>query len=1166
MKLKISTFAIYLLTMFGVVQMLPAQPIYNMSNLVVDDCEGILLDSENGDVAGTYDHNEDYTFSICIPGVDEITLEFQAFCTEENFDFLTFYNGPDTLSPQIGPSYHGDVDIPDITATNGCLTIHFITDPNVTCTGWYAEWSIEVTEPVPPNILPIPDLPCESNSLSITFDEQIPCDSIYPAAFEITGPQTPSIISPTSSPCNGTTDMVDLVFDPPITQSGNYRVRYTSYAYDECGRLYVLQSDGFFQVVDCPLSVTLTAEDSTLCAGTCTFLNAVAEGGDPNTYSYSWTPDQSDSSRLVICPTLPTTYSVTVTDAQGATASDMITITPLPLPVIDNGDLSVCQSDPVFALTANPPGGEWSGLGIEEAATLSGWYDPSLVGQDRDTVTYTDTDGCSSQIIVSITPLDVGTDDAACPNTAAFFVSGGLPAGGTWSGPHIQADGLFDPTTEGSFEVSYTHPNGCVGSKMVNVGNIVFPVIDTLCQSAESFEIAVTPFGGEWSGPGIEDAETGRFNPEEVDPGTIVLNYTINGCTDSMEIFIKEIYGGNDFSTCPDEAPFQVPGDWNPQGGTWFGTGITDASTGLYDPSNLPDGFRDSLSYVVNGCAASRIVYVIQTEIGVTETLQFCLGEEAFELSDDNVDIRPRRGTWQGNGVVQSADEDWFFDPSVAGTGIHSLVFTANTCSDTLMVAVHPTPIIAPLSICEAAGPVSLSVAPAGGLWSGTGISNVEAGIFDPSIAGVGTHTVYNEQNGCVGEREIIVFAFEEASIENLAAQYCYQDIELVPTVNPVGGTLTVDGIPVTTFNPVAAGPGTHIVKYEVGTGACFTEATMIVEVGSPIDLTMAFEQDSICSGTGITIAAEASGGRPFANFSYTWNQGLGFGQSHFILPTSTKTYTVTVSDGCSVDQVGDLTVWVHPSIQTSYFTGEAVCFDDSTFATIEAVSPGDYSFVWDTEPPTEGNTLISYPTNYVVTVTNDSTECSVERTVELPGYNLIKANFGLTPNVECISSLHPDIEILDFSVGATTGYWDFGDGKRVPYEFGEDLSHSYADTGNYVITLSIENEGACPSEFQRVICVKPEHRLFAPNALTPNYDGKNDFFKFVGVGINKIDWQIYDRWGQLLFEGHSMDDEWDAHFKGNKVKPGVYTYIAKYSADGNPKEAVLQGLVTVVY
>ena len=109
MKLR-SPFVLLIGLLVGSLRPGLAQPIYYMSNLTVDDCKGILLDSENGSPAGSYDHNENYTFSICIPNVPEITLVFEEFCTEEPFmgmifDYMRFYDGPDTLSPQIGGAF-----------------------------------------------------------------------------------------------------------------------------------------------------------------------------------------------------------------------------------------------------------------------------------------------------------------------------------------------------------------------------------------------------------------------------------------------------------------------------------------------------------------------------------------------------------------------------------------------------------------------------------------------------------------------------------------------------------------------------------------------------------------------------------------------------------------------------------------------------------------------------------------------------------------------------------------------------------------------------------------------------------------------------------------------------------------------------------------------------
>ena len=57
--------------------------------------------------------------------MDEIVLSFTSFCTEDGFDSLRIYDGPDTLSLLLG-TFMGDEDPPNLTATSGCLTLNFI--------------------------------------------------------------------------------------------------------------------------------------------------------------------------------------------------------------------------------------------------------------------------------------------------------------------------------------------------------------------------------------------------------------------------------------------------------------------------------------------------------------------------------------------------------------------------------------------------------------------------------------------------------------------------------------------------------------------------------------------------------------------------------------------------------------------------------------------------------------------------------------------------------------------------------------------------------------------------------------------------------------------------------------------------------------------------------
>ncbi|MEJ7914295.1 MAG: gliding motility-associated C-terminal domain-containing protein, partial [Chitinophagaceae bacterium] len=72
---------------------------------------------------------------------------------------------------------------------------------------------------------------------------------------------------------------------------------------------------------------------------------------------------------------------------------------------------------------------------------------------------------------------------------------------------------------------------------------------------------------------------------------------------------------------------------------------------------------------------------------------------------------------------------------------------------------------------------------------------------------------------------------------------------------------------------------------------------------------------------------------------------------------------------------------------------------------------------------------------------------------------------------------------------------------------------------------------------------VSLDSRLQVPSAFTPNGDGKNDLFRVSGQGILMIHLQIYNRWGNLVFETRSGNEGWDGQFR-NIPQPGaVYVY-----------------------
>jgi gliding motility-associated-like protein len=73
------------------------------------------------------------------------------------------------------------------------------------------------------------------------------------------------------------------------------------------------------------------------------------------------------------------------------------------------------------------------------------------------------------------------------------------------------------------------------------------------------------------------------------------------------------------------------------------------------------------------------------------------------------------------------------------------------------------------------------------------------------------------------------------------------------------------------------------------------------------------------------------------------------------------------------------------------------------------------------------------------------------------------------------------------------------------------------------------------------VICDEPY--IYVPNAFTPNGDGHNDVLYVESNVAYDVDFKIYDRWGELVFETNNLSNGWDGTFNGKDVDPGVFVY-----------------------
>lgn len=1157
-----------LISMWLMLGSLSAQPVYNMQNALVTDCEGVLLDSDAGPEMGQYNHNEEFTFTICVEAASEIIVNFEFFASEDNYDILTIYDGPDRNAPVLATLSGLLQPAPTLVATSGCITFHFVSDDNIVAIGWRATWRAEVTAPVTPMLSLVSDIECPMNEGHFRFDRPVPCDLLVPGNFSVLGPggsQVTSVIPIDCDPATNTAENFMVTFTPPLGNPVNYRLLFNGDIEDACGTLHPVSSNVLFTLANCPLSAYIQLTGDAACMGDCADIEVIVDGGASGTsYGYSWSHTTIDQQSVEVCADDTIAISVTVTDLTSMqTVMATYEYIPLPGPMILNPiQDTVCASNGDHFYNVTPGGGSFYSDVIPDNQRTTGRYqfwrwaneDPF----NTDIVTYVGPNGCETRDTVYILPINAGSIQAACVGSDPFTVNGGSPGGGEWSGMHIDVAGEFNPTEEGSFIVTYTAPNGCSANKRINVtSNIEMPDVDSLCTN-QAINLEAEPYGGRWSGPGIMNGINGRLEAWRANFNQWnTYTYELNGCVQTMEIYINEIWAGPDRAVCASETmvPMHAPGDWS-------GPGIYLQDENAFDISGLSPGTH-VFTLRQNGCTARFELYIIDVQISADETPTFCAHEGPVSIHD-LISRTPGDGVISGPGISYINDQ-WHFNPTQAGEGMHMIYFEALGCVDSMEVFVEPYADIQELSFCELKSALTIQVTPPGGVWSGPGFLDESIGLFDPQSLDVGLFNIeYTAPSGCRTTAEVDIFIYEQVSIQGFEQQYCYNDTSYILDIQPAGGIFTINGMEVVPeINPTALGPGTHELLYRRGVDECASSDRRFISVLEPIQAIAQLENDSICMGQATVVAIEAMGG--LGNLSYNWSGGLGFGNSQIARPEQSTWYTVTVTDQCSDPLVDSLQVWVYEPFDAPVRPGPTVCYEDSTFAEI-LLDEDEFNIEWQTNPVSNSNRLDARPGVYTVDIEEVASGCSQSFSVQLPGAAPIRANFTLIPNQDCIDIINNEIEILELSVGYSEGWIDFGDGSP-PFDLNTSgtIRHAYRDTGDFTIQMYIENELGCADSLSLPLCVENRVRLFVPTAFTPNGDGTNDDLEIFGIGINDVQWRVYDRFGSMLFDGQSLDDRWNGSHRGRDLNPGTYIVVVTYTDQITNKTEVYKGEVQLI-
>jgi gliding motility-associated-like protein len=297
---------------------------------------------------------------------------------------------------------------------------------------------------------------------------------------------------------------------------------------------------------------------------------------------------------------------------------------------------------------------------------------------------------------------------------------------------------------------------------------------------------------------------------------------------------------------------------------------------------------------------------------------------------------------------------------------------------------------------------------------------------------------------------------------------------------------------------------------------------------------------DQKCFGTADgSITVEASNGSP--TYTYEWSNGQTGTVITQLLP---NTYSVTVTDLNQCTQTRSFTLLPAPTFDAQIDNVKDVtCFNGSD-GSLSAVGIGGapgYRYLWSNNAQTP---IINRLTagNYSVTVF-DSKNCTAtaQAIVEQP---------------EEIVAIPPDSTVVKLGKNRQLNINVTPVGNNYTYDWRPQRGLSCYDCPNPVAspvksmdyTLIVRDANGCADTLQIPITVLTDKTIFIPNFFSPNDDGNNEFWCVFADALQSIDLKVFNRWGELVFATTDLQQCWDGYYRGNRVDPGLYVYVVRFS------------------
>ena len=874
------------------------------------------------------------------------------------------------------------------------------------------------------------------------------------------------------------------------------------------------------------LSVMINPDPATICPGGSTVLNTQINGGN-GLYTYQWNGPSGTGNSSVFTASSLGTYSVTVTDGNGCSGTDDVTVTQSnnisviitpSSPVICKGSsimLMANASGSNLTYNWNTPGGSQTGNPI--SASTAGLYEVT-VSEGGCTGVASTTLTVQPDINVTITPPGAGICNGGSIDLTAIAVGTNLTY--SWTTPlGMQSGSIITAGIAGNYSVTVTDQLGCIGtaSQIVSVLSgldaSINPNPASFCANGSvtltaSTTIGVSPFTYSWNTPG-----GGGMNQTFI--ANIVGTYSVTitdskGCTGSTQIPVTQannlivIFDPIPPGFCPGKT---IDLTTKPQGGQAPYTFKWNTPLGISTNAIIPTGTPGNYKITVtdsNGCSGLGEVVVEEYPAPVLSLPSlpgFCPGKNV-QMDVTVADVTPPYSyTWttpSGNPVGPSVSA------SVPGT--YSVTVTnAKTCSATATVDVteYPSPVADiipdPVLFCKNSS-VSVTANPSGGTppynvqWTGPNL-NSAGNIVSINQAGIYTLTVSDSKS-------------------------------------------------------------------------CTADYTFPASEQNGLSVSLMTDPAVLCGIQNFNILSSVNGGS--APYTYSWNTPSG-GQSSANAQGSLSgdyALTVTDSEGCSgtaVIKVNNLPltaiITVKDPVCNPYPSGEITLeLGSNTSFPVTLTYNGSQSQI--SSPKFTINNLTSGQYNLSLT---DASGCSLDEGVTLKDLPELTLNLGQDVTIYAGETyvINPSANFIIDSI-----IWDNKQSLVC-----EPLCLNPVAGPEVTTTYKARafDESGCEVSDAITIKVLEKTSVYVPNTFSPDGNGINDkWVIFTDNTVKQIKTLfIYDRWGESLvelenFPPNDYEYGWNGRFRGKPVESGVYVYYFIVEFE-NGKTKVFKGDITIL-